>query len=152
MKNMKIKKSKTLSSLLLVFVASLLGFISLGWAEDETNFLDIQVLNMDFKLDNSSLKDQVLVLPVGTELNFINVDPLITSSGLEGLIAHFLFINDQDGKEVARSKIMNKAEEATFHFKFARPGSYTYGCLIHFLMRGKVVVFDVQKINQPEGR
>src|ERR1700693_285783 len=149
MKNLKIKGLKTLSSLLVFVAVSLLGFISNGWAEDETNFLDIQVLNMDFKLDNSSLKDQVLVLPVGTELNFINVDPLITSSGLEGLIAHLLFISGQDGQEVARSKIMNKAEQSTFHFKFTRPGSYTYGCLIHFFMRGKVFAFDLQKFNQP---
>lgn len=149
---MKIKRSKKLFSLLVFVVVSLLGFTSPGWADDETNFLDIQILNSDFKLDNSSLKDQVLVLPVGTELNFINVDPLITSSGLEGLIAHFLFISGPDGKEVARSKIMNTAEQSTFHFKFTRPGSYTYGCLIHFLMRGKVFAFDLQKINQPEGR
>ncbi|MBI1823989.1 MAG: hypothetical protein HYR80_07770, partial [Nitrospirae bacterium] len=116
------------------------------------NVLDIQILNMDFKLDNASLKNEVLVLPVGTELNFINVDPNITSTGLEGLVAHFLFMNDPNGKEIARSKIMNKADESTFHFKFDRPGVYTYGCLIHFSMRGKVFAFDFQKVSQTAER
>ena len=154
MKTVKHHKIRNFFACLVFFLAGLLGTISLGMAEEEdTTFVDILIMNSDFKFEKASLKNQILVLPVGTELNFMNVDPNITSTGLEGLVAHYLYINDQDGKEIARSKVMNKADQSTFQFRFTRPGFYTYGCFIHFSsMRGKVIAFEVQKTKLPEAR
>lgn len=143
MKNIR----KWLGGLVLVG-AVLLVAITPGWAEDDTGSLDITIMNMDFKLDDASLKGQVLMLPIGMGLSFMNVDPLITASGLEGLMPHFVFINDPDGKEIARSVLMNKQEQSTFSHKFTQPGLYTYGCLIHPFMRGKALVFQVQTAEQ----
>lgn len=128
----------------LVWIVVLFAAIPPGWAEEDYESLDIIIHNMDFKLDDISLKELNLVLPVGVALSFMNVDPLITSSGLEGLMPHLVIINDQDGKELARSPLMNKAEHSIFYYKFNQPGLYTYGCLIHPFMRGKVITFDVQ--------
>jgi len=75
----------------------LLVAISPGWAEDDTASLDITINNMDFKLDDASLKDQVLMMPIGMGLSFMNVDPLITASGLEGLMPHFVYIRNGEG-------------------------------------------------------
>ena len=143
MKNIR----KWLGGLVLVG-AILLVAIPSGWAEDDAGSLDITIKNMDFKLDDVSLKGQVLMLPAGMEVTFMNVDPLITSSGLEGLMPHFVFINDPDGKEIGRSMLMIKQEQATFKYKFTQPGLYTYGCLIHPFMRGKALIFEVQTAKQ----
>ena len=144
MKNIR----KWLGGFLLVG-AVLLVAISPGWAEDDIDVLDIKIKDMDFKLDDISLKNQVLVMPSGMEMSFMNVDPLITTSGLEGLMPHFLFVNDGEGKELTRSKMMNTNEQSIFNYRFTQPGTYTYGCLIHPFMKEKLLVFEVNTANQP---
>ena len=143
MKNIR----KWLGGFLLVG-AVLLVAISPGWAEDDIDVLDIKIKDMDFKLDDASLKGQVLMMPIGMALSFMNVDPLITASGLEGLMPHFVFISDREGKEIARSMLMNKQEQSTFDYKFTQSGLYTYGCLIHPFMKGKALVFEIQTAEQ----
>lgn len=124
-------------------VAVLLGSVAAGGAEDDVDYLDITIQNMEFRLDNHSLKALSLVLPVGTGLSYMNVDPLITTSGLEGLMPHMVAIKDQEGKELARSLLMNTPAQATFQYTFTQAGLFTYACLIHAAMKGEVIAFEV---------
>ena len=128
---------------LLWLSAVLLVPVPNGWAEEDADLFEIIIKDMDFKYENVSVTNQTVVLPAGMEMSWLNVDPLITSSGLEGLMPHFLYIKDQDGNEIAQSKILMQ-NNTTFNYKFTDRGIYSYGCKIHPMMKGKVLVFEVQ--------
>ena len=89
----------------------------------------------------------MVTLPVGTELSYLNVDPLITSTGLEGVVPHGVRITNQDSKMVVQSHLLFQ-EKRSFKFRFTEAGAYDLQCIVHPHMKGKFVVFNVHEFLQ----
>jgi plastocyanin len=128
----------------LFVTAALLAAVPGLWAEEDDEMLEITIKDLDFKYEDTSLKDQTVVLPTGVLVSWMNVDPLITSSGLNGLMPHGVKITDREGKLIVQSPILIN-ENSTFIHKFDSAGLYSYGCIIHPEMKGNFLVFEVKE-------
>ena len=119
-----------------------------GWAKDhyDGDIFEIMIKDLDFKYEDTSLTDQTIVLPVGVLVSWMNVDPLITSSGLEGIMPHGVKIEDTNGKVVEQSKLLFQ-DNTIFEHEFSHAGVYSYQCIVHPFMKGKFLVFKVQEPN-----
>jgi plastocyanin len=116
-----------------------------SWAEDEydADVFEIIIKDLDFLYEETSLTEQVVVLPTGMHVSWMNVDPLITSSGLEGIMPHGVKLTDEEGEVIEQSQLLFQ-DTTTFGHQFAKPGVYDYQCIVHPFMKGKFLVFDVQ--------
>jgi plastocyanin len=119
-----------------------------GWAEeaeDEDIGFEFIIKDTSFKHEGVALKyDEVVVVPAGIVVGWLNVDPLITNSGLEGVMPHGLMIINPEGKVIKQSPLLFQGTR-TFTYKFDSPGLYTFQCFVHpALMKGKFLVFDAQ--------
>ena len=78
----------------------------------------------EIKIDNFSFEPQMVTIPVGATVTWINRDDIPhTSVSTDG---------------VFKSKVIDTDEK--FSYTFAKAGTYTYYCTIHPKMTGQVVV------------
>jgi plastocyanin len=108
--------------------------------------LEIRIQNLDFKSKaGKSVTNQTLITLAGTEVRWINIDPLMTPNGDEGLMPHMIKITDSNKGEMAltASPILTR-EHNRFAYTFSADGTYTYSCLIHPSLKGKVRVIDLE--------
>jgi plastocyanin len=78
----------------------------------------------EIKIDNFSFEPQMVTVPVGATVTWINRDDIPhTSVSTDG---------------VFKSKVIDTDEK--FSYTFAKAGTYTYYCTIHPKMTGQVVV------------
>jgi plastocyanin len=102
--------------------------------------LKILILNLDFKDESGeSLNNQTLIARAGMEVRWINVDPLIASKGEKALMPHMIRITDSREKVSEVSPMLNR-EQNTYTHTFSAGGTYTFSCLIHPFLQGKVRV------------
>jgi plastocyanin len=122
-----------------------------GWAgeSDEADIFEIIIKDLDFKYQDFSLSGRVVVLPAGITVSWMNVDPLITTSGLQGTMPHGVKITDQEGKILEQSPLLFQGV-TTFEHSFDKPGVYPYQCIVHPFMKGKFQVFEVEEASTIE--
>ena len=112
------------------------------------NTIEIRIKNLEFT--NTGTADagnnHILILPVGMEVKWVNVDPLVTVNGEQGLMPHGIKISDPAEKVLAASPILTR-EQPSFSYTFSKEGAYSYGCFIHPFMTGKIVVVNLPGIN-----
>ena len=76
------------------------------------------------KIDNFTFSPNVVTVPVGSTIRWINKDD----------IPHNVVTEDK----TIKSKVMDTDEQ--FSYTFTKPGTYPYFCSIHPKMTGKIVV------------
>ena len=133
----------------LLLISTIFGVaLPSGWAADhyDGDLFEITIMDLDFKYEGLSLTDQTIVLPAGMLVSWMNVDPLITASGLEGTMPHGVKITDTDGKIVEQSQLLFQ-DNTIFEHQFSHAGVYSYQCIVHPFMKGKFLVFEVQEAN-----
>ena len=141
MKNIKTERG---AGGLLLIVAAFLLFVTTAWAvEDNYGSFEIRAQNLEWWYEDIPLSKHAVTLPVGSELSYLNVDPLITSTGLEGVTPHGVRLTNQDGKLVVQSHLLFK-DNRTFNFRFTEPGIYNLQCIVHSHMKGKFIVFGFE--------
>lgn len=141
------KRSMTWLVGLLLVSASLLMVPPTVWAEeedDDEDVFEIRAKDLNWWYEGIPLNNNVIVLPVGTMVMYMNVDPLITASGLEGVMPHGVKIMGQGGNVIAQSPLLFQ-DKTTFKHKFSEPGTYDFQCIVHPFMKGKFLVFDVEQ-------
>ena len=141
-----INKKMGIGGLLLIAVAFLMAAAT-SFAEDNYGSFEIRAQNLAWWFEDTPLSEHVVTLPVGTELSYMNVDPLITSTGLEGVVPHGVRITNQDSKMVVQSHLLFQ-EKRSFKFRFTEAGAYDLQCIVHPHMKGKFVVFNVHELLQ----
>jgi plastocyanin len=136
----------------LVACAALICAAPSGWADDEevTTF-EIRAKDLNWWYEEISLNNNIIALPVGVTVLYTNVDPLITSAGLEGVMPHGVKISDQEGTLTAHSGLLFQ-EKTTFTHKFTVPGTYDFQCIVHPFMKGKFMVFDVMSAKMTQAQ
>jgi plastocyanin len=113
-------------------------------AQDDDDAFEITIKDTSFRHEGENITNQIVVVPAGIMVNWMNEDPLITSSGLEGVTPHGVMIIDPEGKLIDKSPLLYQ-NTRTFSHKFDKPGVYTYQCFVHpSLMKGKFLVFKAQ--------
>lgn len=132
---------------LLLFSAALLIAAPSVWAvEDDDDAFDVEITikDMAWKFEGMSLLNKTVVLPAGTAVRWNNVDPNITTSGLDGVMPHGVRLF-KDGKMIVQSPLLFQ-KNTTFKYKFTDPGVYDLQCIVHpTLMKARFVVFQVQQ-------
>lgn len=127
----------------LMFVATQFFAVPHVLADDDDVF-EITIKDTSFMLEGNKISDQIVVLPAGIKVSWMNVDPLITASGLEGIMPHGVMIKNPDGSVVEKSPLLFQGT-TTFSYRFDKPGSYTYLCFVHpSLMKGQFLVFSAE--------
>lgn len=144
---MRNKLKKWLGGLLILGVLPLLA-VPHGWAEeddlDDENVFEITIKDIKFNFEGISISDQIVFLPSGVLVSWLNVDPNITTSGLEGIVPHGVMVKTQDDKIIEKSPLLFQGTD-TFRYRFNMPGIYTYQCFVHpDKMKGKILVFASQ--------
>jgi amicyanin len=78
----------------------------------------------EVKIDSFAFTPATLTVPVGAQVTWANRDE----------IPHNIVTQD----ETVKSKLLRTDEK--FSFTFTKPGTYSYFCSIHPMMKGKIVV------------
>jgi plastocyanin len=117
------------------------------WAvddDDDAYDVEITIKDMAFRYEGTSLLHETVELPAGATVRWNNVDPNITTSGLDGVMPHGVRIL-KDGKVIVQSSVLFQ-KNTTFEYKFTDPGVYDLQCIIHpSLMTARFVVFQFQQ-------
>lgn len=109
--------------------------------DDDTFDFEITIKDMAWKYEGMSLLNQTVVLPAGTAVRWMNIDPNFTSSGLDGVMPHGVMLR-KDGKVMVVSPVLFQ-KTTTFKYKFTDPGIYDLNCIVHpTLMKARFVVFQ----------
>lgn len=107
--------------------------------------LEIAIKNQDFtNSDSGSVSDHFLIVPEGMIVKWIDKERLVTINGDLGLMPHGIQISDESEKVFAASPILTQEHNA-FSYTFSKGGTYSYRCIIHPYMRGKIVVVDMPR-------
>jgi nitrite reductase (NO-forming) len=97
---------------------------------------------MDFRKEGiGSVSNQILTIPVGMRVSWVNRDPAITVDGDEGLIPHRIKIADPMKNVFMVSSALTD-EHNSFSYTFNREGTYQYQCMIHPFMKGTMHVVN----------
>ena len=144
---MKSKNTKRGFGGLILMAFAFFMVASTSFAIDTYESFEIRAKNLQWWYEDIPLSNHVVTLPVGTELSYLNVDPLITSAGLEGVVPHGVRLTNQDGKMVLQSHLLFQ-DKRTFKFRLTEAGAYDLQCIVHPQMKGKFVVFNVQELLQ----
>ena len=142
----RINTKRGIGGLLLIAVAFFMAAAT-SFAEDKYASFEIRAQNLAWWFEDTPLSGHAVTLPVGTELSYMNVDPLITSTGLDGVVPHGVRITNQESKIVVQSHLLFQ-EKRSFKFRFTEAGAYDLQCIVHPHMKGKFVVFNVHEFLQ----
>lgn len=103
----------------------------------------IEIANLAFtNTATGNVAENILVLPLGMTVKWINKDKLSTINGDQGLMPHGIQVGNDAGEFFVASPILTQ-EENSFSYTFDEEGVYVYGCFIHPFLKGKVVVVDL---------
>lgn len=110
--------------------------------------IEIRIKNLEFTSAGTPqvMNNHIMIIPLGIQVKWINVDPLVTVNGEQGLMPHGIKIADSKEKVFTASPILIK-EQNVFSYAFNKEGSYFYSCFIHSFMTGKIIVIDLQGKN-----
>jgi len=102
--------------------------------------IEIQIKNLEFTNSEEGLiSDHLLVIPVGVEVRWVNVDPLVMNAKETILMPHGIRVINEADEVVAESPILFKGSNV-FSYRFDEEGTYDYACIIHPSLKGKIVV------------
>lgn len=112
------------------------------------NAIEIRIKNLEFtnKGTPQIMNNQIMIIPSGIQMKWINDDPLVTVNGEQGLMPHGIKIADSSDKVFTASPILTK-EQNVFSYTFNKEGTYYYSCFIHSFMTGKIIVIDLHGKN-----
>ncbi|MBI1823990.1 MAG: hypothetical protein HY200_04850 [Nitrospirae bacterium] len=112
------------------------------------NAIEIRIKNLEFtnKGTPQIMNNQIMIIPSGIQMRWINDDPLVTVNGEQGLMPHGIKIADSSDKVFTASPILTK-EQNVFSYTFNKEGTYYYSCFIHSFMTGKIIVIDLHGKN-----
>lgn len=112
------------------------------------NTIEIRIKNLEFTGAGTPqvMNNHIMIIPLGIQMKWINVDPLVTVNGEQGLMPHGIKIADSSAKVFTASPILTK-EQNVFSYTFNKEGTYSYSCFIHSFMTGKIIVIDLQGKN-----
>jgi plastocyanin len=87
-----------------------------------------------------ALNEAPVQIPLGSEVTWINRDrnPGDEENELT-VIPHLLYVKDGEGKVTALSVLLTSLGQS-FTVRFDHAGEFTYGCMIHPMMGGKITV------------
>ena len=88
--------TKWLGALFFVMMAA-----PIVWADDHIDVFELTIKDLAWMFEDTSLNNQIVVIPAGMEVSWMNVDPLITSSGLEGVMPHGVKLTNQGGEVIS---------------------------------------------------
>lgn len=107
-----------------------------------TGVVEIQIKNLEFtNSEEGIMTNHLLVLPIGVEVRWVNVDPLITETGETTLMPHGIRVSDEAEEIVAESPILFEGNNI-FSYRFDEEGTYDYVCIIHPSLKGQIVIVD----------
>jgi hypothetical protein len=105
--------------------------------------LVIEIKNKQFTNPGTGkVSDHLLVIPEGMEVKWVNMDPLVTVNGKQGLMPHGIQLSDESEEAFTASPLLTREKNA-FTYGFESSGTYTYDCFIHPFMKGKIVVVNI---------
>ncbi len=104
--------------------------------------VEIQIKNLEFtNSEEGMISDHLLVIPVGVEVRWVNVDPLVTNAKKTVLMPHGIRVSDEAEEMVAESPILFEGNNI-FSYRFDEEGAYDYVCIIHPSLKGQIVIVD----------